>query len=485
MALALQGFTSGNGAEVDTLNRQLTITPKTQDANSVPTNIGGGERLVVESDAGLITGTALNRSLNAQEFRRLQVGMDNLLFNEVFNGTATNTALWNTALTTFTQAQASGKQTLNSGSTTANSATAVIKTWRTFPIYSGFCTIFEAVAAYQASSNIIPNSCVEIGLGFAATTAAPTDGVFFRWNIAGNFLCVVNFNGSETVSAALTPPTANVTYKFRIVVGRAYVEFWLNNILQAIIATPTGAGLPVITQDLPIIFRVYNSTSLSPTSAVQLGIFSCSAWQPDLNVNRSYEMTLAGLGGSSIQGQSGTGAFGTTANHTNSTAAVNTALSVSTPNYPKLGGRFNFTAVGTAITDFPLFAFQVPAAVANVPGKTLYIRGIHISTMNSGAVVATTPTVLQWAIGVGSSTNVLTGAEAANAKAPRVVDLGQQYFALGAVIGYVPADLDVQFPYPLMCEAGNYVHIILCVPLGTATGSEVFIGTVMINGVFE
>ena len=105
--------------------------------------------------------------------------------------------------------------------------------------------------------------------------------------------------------------------------------------------------------------------------------------------------------------------------------------------------------------------------------------------MNSGAVVATTPTVLQWAIGVGSSTNVLTGAEAANAKAPRVVDLGQQYFALGAVIGYVPADLDVQFPYPLMCEAGNYVHIILCVPLGTATGSEVFIGTVMINGVFE
>ena len=51
------------------------------------------------------------------------------------------------------------------------------------------------------------------------------------------------------------------------------------------------------------------------------------------------------------------------------------------------------------------------------------------------------------------------------------------------MIGYVPADLDVQFPYPLMCEAGNYVHIILCVPLGTATGSEVFIGTVMINGV--
>jgi len=243
--------------------------------------------------------------------------------------------------------------------------------------------------------------------------------------------------------------------------------------------------LPVITQDLPISFRVYNSTSIAPALAVQLGIFSCSCWQPDLNTNRAYEMTLAGLGASSIQGQSGTGAFGSTANHTNSTGAVNTALNIATPNYTKLGGRFNFTAVGAAVTDFPLFAFQVPVASANVPGKTLYIRGIHISTMNFGAVVATTPTVLQWAIGVGSSTNVLTGAEGAAAKAPRVVDLGQQYFPVGAVIGQTTTDLDIQFPYPLMCEAGNYVHIILCVPVGTATGSEQFQGTVMINGLFE
>jgi len=81
----------------------------------------------------------------------------------------------------------------------------------------------------------------------------------------------------------------------------------------------------------------------------------------------------------------------------------------------------------------------------------------------------------------------LATAEAATTKAPRVIDLGLQTFPIGAAIGAMPqnGDLDVQFPYPLMCEAGNYVHIILSLPIGTATASQQIQGTVVVNGMFE
>ena len=483
MGFSIIGNSTGNGAEVDILQRQLTVTPKTQDSNGIPTNLGGGERLAVELDSGIVTGAPTNKALKSHEFRRLQVGVDSLLFHDMFNGAAINTSQWSTTLSTMTNTVSGGKSVLNAGSSVAAGTYAVVKSYRTVPVYSGFSTIFEAVIAYQASAPAIPNTVTEVGLGYVATTAAPTDGVFFRWNAAGNFICVVNFNGSETVSAALTPPPINDSTALKIVVGRLYVEFWMNEILQAVIATPAGVGLPVATQNLPISARAYNS-STPPVSAVQLALYSATVYICDLAMERSYEITSAGLGGGGYQGQT-TQTMGSTANHTNSVAAVAATLSNTTAGYAKLGGRYLFTTVAGAVSDYALFAFQVPAAAANTPGKTLYIRGVHISSMNIGAIVATTATVLQWAIGVGSTGVSLATGEAATTKAPRVLDLGLQSFPVGAAIGATCTDLDVQFPYPLMCEAGNYVHIILTLPIGTATGSQQIQGTVMVNAIWE
>ena len=485
MPLAIQGVVTGNGAEVDTLNRQLTVTPRTVDGNSNPTNLGGGERLAVEIDAGTVTGAPKNVALLSNEFRRLKIGQEHLLFHEFFNSTAVNTSQWSTTLSTMTNTVAGGKSVLNAGSSVAVSTYAVVKSYRTIPVFSGFPTIFETVASYQASASIIPNSVTEIGLGYVATTAAPTDGVFFRWNASGQFVCVVNFNGVETLSAALTPPVPNDSHVFRIVVGRLECTFWVDGILQATLLTPAGAGLPIVTQNLPISYRTYNA-AVSPVSAVQLALYACSCYLGDQNVIRPFEMVLSGLGGNAIQGQTGQ-TMGTTANHANSTAAVAATLSNTAAGYTKLGGKFLFATVAGATTDYALFAFQVPAASANTPGKTLYIRSVHISSINIGAAVATTATVLQWSIGVGSTAVSLATGEAATTKAPRVLDLGLQTFPIAAAIGAMPqnGDLDVQFPYPLMCEAGNFVHIILNLPIGTATTSQQIQGTVMVNAVFE
>jgi hypothetical protein len=486
MSIIIGDYNTGTGASVDSLNRQLTVTPSTHtaDGNSTPTNIGGGERLAVEVDAGVYTGTAMNRALVAHEFRRLPVSTDTIFLHEVFNGTAPNTAQWNNATSTMTTVVAGGKVTLNSGSSIATNVYDVLKSYRTVPLYAGFPTVFECVASYQAASLGIANTVVEIGVGYAATTAAPTDGVFFRWNATGNLVGVVNFNGTETVSSPITLALAvNTSYQFKIIVGVKFVEFWIGNVLVAQVATPAGSGLPVATQNAPVTARVYNSGS-APASAVQLALYSLTVYLVDQTPIRAFEMQLAGMGGSGIQGQT-SGTMGSTANHTNSTAAVAATLSNTTAGYAKLGGRYLFSTVAGAVTDYALFAFQVPAAAANTPGKTLYIRGIHISSMNIGAAVATTATVLQWAIGVGSTAVSLATAESASSKAPRVLDLGLQSFPIAAAVGTTVPDLDVQFPYPLMCEAGNYVHVILTLPIGTATASQQIQGTVTINAVWE
>jgi hypothetical protein len=490
MALNQIGAITQNRSEVDIIQRTLTVTPRTQDANSVPTNIGGGERAVVEIDAGGITGSVLNQELNSQEFRKLQAAQSTIIFHDVFNGAAVNTANWNSVLSTMTQTEGVGKLTLNSGSSVAANTYDVVKSYRTFPVYSGFSSAVEFVASYQAAGNI-NNAVAELGIGYTATnTVTPTDGLFFRWS-GGNFFCVQNNNGSETYSNNITPPTVNSVHLYRIVSGVETVEFWIDNILQATIIPPAAQGLPITTQDLPITFRVYN-TATPPVSAVQLAIFSVNYYVPDFDNYRSYEIALAGIGGSSIQGQSGTGAFGTTANHTNSTAAVASGLSNTTAEYAKLGGRFLFASIAAAAVDYIVFAFQVGAGLAavNVPGKTIYIRGIHISTMvgnqaSAVAVSAVTPSVLQWFIGVGSSAVTLAQAEGAATKAPRILDLGMQYFPISSPIGYAPSDLDVQFSYPLMCEAGNYVHVGVCIPVGATTVNQDFQGTVIIDGVYE
>ena len=483
MGFELVGVTANTPVDVDVSNRLFTVNPKTEDASGTPTNLSGGDRLSVESDAGLVTGVPMNHALLAHEFRRLQIGSESLLFHEVFNGAAVNTTQWNTAVTTFTTAVSGGRMILNSGSSVAANGVAVVKSYRTIPIYSGFCTVFEGVCSYQAAAPAVPNTAVELGLGFAATTAAPTDGVFFRWNLAGNFVCVVNFNGTETVSSALTPPPVNDSFVFRIVIGRLTVNFWINGILQCSVPTPAGAGLPIVTQNLPISIRTYNG-AVGPTSAVQLAVYSISVYLSDLDSVRSYETAMAGIGAGAYQGQTGQ-TLGTTANHANSTAATAATLSNTAAGYAKLGGKFLFTTVAGLTTDYALFAFQVPAASANTPGKTLYIRGVHISSVNIGAAVAGTPTVLEWSIGVGSTAVSLATGEAAGTKAPRVVDLGFQSFQVAAGIGAQAPDLDVQFPVPLMCEPGLFVHIILNCPIGTVTASQQIMGSVAVNGFFE
>jgi hypothetical protein len=53
-----------------------------------------------------------------------------------------------------------------------------------------------------------------------------------------------------------------------------------------------------------------------------------------------------------------------------------------------------------------------------------------------------------------------------------------------AIGGQIGPDINVYFPTPHVIEAAKFFHIILTIPVCTATSSEVLRGNVNVNGYF-
>ena len=168
-----------------------------------------------------------------------------------------------------------------------------------------------------------------------------------------------------------------------------------------------------------------------------------------------------------------------TAQHANSTSPTSASLSNTAAGYTTLGGRWQFAAPGAAATDFALFAYQVPA------GYRLMIKSVCISSVNTGAAVATTATILDWSIAVNATAVSLATTDSDPVWAPRRIPLGVQGFIVGAAIGANGNEIYRTFEQAIVCQPSRYVHVIVQVPVGTATGSQVMRGDVMFDAYFE
>jgi hypothetical protein len=173
--------------------------------------------------------------------------------------------------------------------------------------------------------------------------------------------------------------------------------------------------------------------------------------------------------------------MGSTANWANSAAPAAATLSNIAAGYATLGGQFSFATVAGAETDYALFGYAVPVAAAGSHNRMLRIDAVWVDSVNAGAAVATTATILQWGIAVGSTGVSLATGEAATTKAPRRIPIGMQSWVVGAAIGAAAERQYVQFQNPLMCEPGTYVHIFFKTPVGTATGSQTIRGVVGVD----
>lgn len=426
-----------------------------------------------------------SRSIATTENGALLTSQDSVQFFEQVDGSSLNTNKWITSTSSMAIAQTAGFITLNSGAATTANAYAILTSIQNIPLYGHL----PVRVSLNLKINVIPQSnlTIEFGLGLVATNAAPTDGAFFRYTPASQFQAVINYAGSETAvtindqtytevdgTQVVTPPVIAEAEIFELVLVEDLVQFYVGDVLVKEVEVPVGVAYPTSSGRLPVFFRVFNGASV-PSTAPQISIGQVVVAQQSTNQQIPWYDMLASVGLASYQHPV---TFGQTANHVNSTSPSSATLSNTAAGYTTLGGRFQFAAVASAATDFALFAYQVPA------GYQLRVSGINICTVNTGAIgSAITPTILDWSVGVNASAVSLATADGTNTWAPRRIPLGMQVFGLTSVISAQANDVEGDFTPFLVVDSLRYLHVIVQVPLGAATASQIFRGTVTILGV--
>lgn len=407
------------------------------------------------------------RPLEVSVNKRLRVGVDNLWFADRFSYPAQWTAVWQSVLTTMTVTHVpAGFIALNGGSSVAAAAVANYQTYQQFPCYNGAGLSMELLAVY--TQPLQTGNVMEFGMFQAATTAAPIDGVLFRFTSAGVFNGVINFNGSETLVDLGTVPSEDEAHNYTIRVESDSTMFLVDAVVRGTISTPLGQNGPSCNMYQPVHFRTYNSGGTSLAQQLQIG--EARVFLRDVSDDRGFAVAMAGMGGGGYQGHAGA-TQGSTALYTNSLAAgaglaaTNTTAALGSG----LGGQFTVLPTLVAGTDGIISSYQVPASTALIPGEALYITGVWV---DAKVMVAFTggPVYYAMSLGVGNNLVSLATAEGPANKASRRIPLGWQSLVVTAPVGQKSDEGRIFIPFssPVVANPGEFVQVI-AKNLGTVT----------------
>jgi hypothetical protein len=448
----IEGNTSGNVAEVDA-NNNIKVT--------LPTN---SDQSGFVQLAGTLSGAADPAGLITEELRssaqgRLSVGAPVLLMNEFFNNTTLNSAVFTAPVTTMTVTVASGTLNLNASAITTINTVARVSTYAHFPFQADFATY----ATWDMLLTQTPqtNTVIEAGFGIATASSAPTDGAFFRYDTTGTLKGVVNTNGSELMTAALTTPTTGVMHRYKVVVENDRVFFYINGICQGVIDTPNNLGFPLNAPAQPFFARIYNGgVAPSVANVVRLGYIYVGL-QDAIGLGRDNATINALQGRMGSQGQTGQ-TMGSTALLTNSLAAGAGAAATNTTAAlgSGLGGQFSVLPTLAAGTDGIISSYQNPLPTSAIPAKTLYIKGVRVQGVVT-TVLAGGPVVYEYTLAYGHNAVSLATTESATGKAPRRVPIGIESFAATAAVGTVGSNAGqyMAFTAPIAVMPGEFVQV--------------------------
>jgi hypothetical protein len=494
----IMGYLSGNFAEVDANHNLQVVTPI--DITKAGFVLNGGIKPAVSSD--LIQYHLSDISAEG----RTHVAVDRPVFYLNFAGSATaanaipQDALKQTATTMTASAgsTAGGFLWLNSGSDATTAKGIQYQTYGTFPSYGGYETRYE-FQAMPINCNTAVNKVLELGAGL--TTDAKTDGLLdgfcFRWTKSGTFIGVISIAGTEYQTPGLAVPSDNVLHRFTINVTQLGCEFYVDQVLQAILTIPVGAVGPCYNTNPPMLMRIYNAVAV-PSLAPQVKIAEIWVSQAGIDWQKPWPHIIAGMGQNCCNvpfGQAMAAGSSMTSNRggTSGGAAVpatavgsNTAILTGCAT---LGGIGRMTAQATNINaggDNIFFSYQVPAQSATQASKRLVITGLSISASNGGAVVAGTNTTLHWSLAWGNTAVSMATADTVSAKGVRFMSLGQMTVPVGAVIGQTyDRDIVRQFVTPVVVNPGEYINVTVRFLVGTATSLQEVVAAVGFEGYWE
>ncbi len=447
--------------------RDRTAFPLTQGGQPIALNDDGVARLMRGDEAG-----------------GLLVGQMSPMYHDPFDGATSHGQFWTAASSGMNVVQAMRLLTLNNNATLTGGSYYIYTTIPNFAKTRGNILRFSARLRFSWQ---VSGAVMELGFGTAATTAAPTNGAFLRVLANGDVKLVLNYNSTETQSATLATigsGAGQINPAHYYDVDIVFLDDAIKCVVQRSDDSLAGgiAENPVIDARWPFalatatdfaaiatpaFFRIYNSGAVGTASqmlitSVFVGAYDSSVFSkpwPD-HMSRS---------GRSLLMHPATGVQ--LANYGNSGAPSSASLSNTAAGYTTLGGQWQFAAVGGGETDYAFFGFAVPA------GRTLHVAGLNIEAVNTGAAVAGTVTLLQWGIARSTAVTLATNTFRKT--------IGMQVFPIGAAIGVMATPVTWRPRTPFVVDSAQTFHIILKMPLGTATASQVIRGIIDVDGYFE
>lgn len=465
-------------ANVDVDNQLQVGLPRTADAKA---GFAALMQRITDAQAAVI-----GRPLALSKAGGMTVAPETTLIADTFNpaAIAQMTTNWGLFTTTQTGGYGSGRVTLNSGSSTAANGNSAIRSWRNVPIFGKNETHIQFTALRTTVPQV--NETLEFGAMLATLPGggAPSDGVFFRYNTAGELRGVISYAGVETQTAAITAPSINVVHKFEIVCDDREVEFWIDDVLQrriTLITDAPGQGYPFQMAAAPVVARYYIGAS-TPAAATQFNVYEVNAWTSGDEYGMSLPHKMAAMGFHAYQAQPGSGA-GSLANYANSanpTAAVptNTTAALGTG----LGGQFWETDTLAVTTDGIISSYQNPLGTVNITPRTLIVNGVSIDTFVQTALTGGGYNE-QWSLAFGHASVSLATAEGASAKAARRVGIGQRTVAAGlAALTQLPT-IKQTFQNPLSVHPGEFVQTVKK-KIGTAPSAGVMAHLITLDAYF-
>lgn len=486
---------SGDSANTATVNSEKEILVK---PTSTKADVGMFATLGRSGNLASLTGrsgqpyTGESRPIEIDSTAdyALRVGVDNCIFQECFVGSTLNNNVWSNATQSSATVTVTGGFAVVQISTAGASSAANLQTYRFFPMYGSTTTSIVFRAKVTGIKRYYKN--LELGIGILPGLAAlVSDGVFFRWAEDGTVVGVLNNNGNEIRTADIDYPLVDDSvYQFRIKLSQTSVEFSIDDKIVAVVDRPIGANAPMRAGSGCLFARGYN-IGFAPPSAASLSVSEVIVFTSGGDFRRDYSHERASVGFSCNNGASGFSTLGTQSNISNSLALTsgtltNTAAPSGGYTGTTLGGEFQFAAITGSDVDNIIFVYQVPAASVSTWGRTLVVTGLRIHTVGLGAAGdATTPTVMCWSLGFGSTAVSLATTDGAGTRAPVRIPVGNQTFTPAAAIGFTADPIDFACKTPVVVPPGQYLHIICKMPIGVNTASRIFRGVVGIDGYWE
>jgi len=484
--IAINALSTANAAQVvlvDALGNPITQTSGTNLPAS-PGFVAIGGR-----NDGAWRGARLDR------YGNLRIGSDQMLFNDSCEGTTLNYALWAPSLTTWTVPTQLNPAGINigAGANTTNANGAMIVSARQFT------KVQQGPIRLRMRKRYVPQTNVVADFGFGSPTNAVTPivptGASWRYNSAGSVVPVISFNSSEITGADISTALAAAGgssnyYSWEIIADDDQVIFICQDVSTGRSISEQTLNIPLAqsrawqTTHLPIFDRMYNVGVPGASPITHNYLSDCMVVLYDVNRQQPWSHVQSALG---LNGSVNPVTYVQAQTYTIGAAPGASTMTASTaPATATLGGLFQFTMIAGGESDYPMFAFQVPAPLK------YYCTGVHIGSMVvlSLATGLTAPVIAQWGVAVNSSAaSLATTTTVGTSYMPNKMAIGTQTLAgvavatVGTIIG---PDLDWHPGTPLVALPGRWIHAILRLPIVGAAGTTCVVrGNVTFDGYFE